>query len=92
MALANYLILACGVIALLYGWVTTRQVLAQDAGNARMQEIAAAVQEGAAAYLNRQYMTIGGVGIGILGLLAFTLGKTGAIGFAIGGGLAGVAG
>ncbi len=92
MALANYLILACGVIALLYGWVTTRQVLAQDAGNARMQEIAAAVQEGAAAYLNRQYMTIGGVGIVILVLLAFTLGKMVAIGFAIGAILSGVAG
>ena len=92
MALANYLILACGVIALLYGWVTTRQVLAQDAGNARMQEIAAAVQEGAAAYLNRQYLTIGGVGVVILVLLAFTLGKTVAIGFAIGAILSGVAG
>ena len=92
MALANYLILACGVIALLYGWVTTRQVLAQDAGNARMQEIAAAVQEGAAAYLNRQYLTIGGVGIVILVLLAFTLGKMVAIGFAIGAILSGVAG
>ena len=92
MALANYLILACGVIALLYGWVTTRQVLAQDAGNARMQEIAAAVQEGAAAYLNRQYLTIGGVGIVILVLLAFALGKAVAIGFAIGAILSGVAG
>ncbi|MBC7634977.1 MAG: sodium-translocating pyrophosphatase [Acetobacteraceae bacterium] len=92
MALANYLILACGVIALLYGLVTTRQVLAQDAGNARMQEIAAAVQEGAAAYLNRQYLTIGGVGIVILVLLAFTLGKAVAIGFAIGAILSGVAG
>ena len=92
MALANYLILACGVIALLYGWVTTRQVLAQDAGNARMQEIAAAVQEGAAAYLNRQYLTIGGVGVVILVLLAFTLGATVAIGFAIGAILSGVAG
>jgi K(+)-stimulated pyrophosphate-energized sodium pump len=92
MALANYLILACGVIALLYGWVTTRQVLAQDAGNARMQEIAAAVQEGAAAYLNRQYLTIGGVGIVILMLLAYTLGAKVAGGFAIGAILSGVAG
>ena len=74
MALANYFILACGVVALLYGWVTTRQVLAADAGNARMQEIAAAVQEGAAASLNRQYMTIGGVGVVILVILALTLG------------------
>ena len=92
MALANYFILACGVVALLYGWVTTRQVLAADAGNARMQEIAAAVQEGAAAYLNRQYMTIGGVGVVILVILALTLGAHVAGGFAIGAILSGVAG
>ena len=92
MALANILIIVCGLIALLYGFITTRQVLAADAGNARMQEIAAAVQEGARAYLNRQYMTIGGVGVVILIVLALTLGSKVAIGFAIGAILSGVAG
>jgi Na+/H+-translocating membrane pyrophosphatase len=52
------IVMACGILALLYGWVTSRQVLAADAGSARMQEISAAVQEGARAYLNRQYTTI----------------------------------
>ena len=92
MALAHFLVIACGVIALLYGVVATRQVLAADAGNARMQEIAAAIQEGARAYLNRQYLTIGGVGVVILIILAITLGKAVAIGFAIGAILSGVAG
>ena len=63
MALATIIVIACGVLALLYGLVASRQVLAADAGNARMQEIGNAIQEGARAYLNRQYMTIGGVGV-----------------------------
>ena len=92
MSLANTLIIVCGLIALLYGLITTRQVLAADAGNARMQEIAAAVQEGARAYLNRQYLTIGGVGVVILIVLAYTLGPKVAVGFAIGAILSGVAG
>ena len=84
MALATIIVIACGVLALLYGLVASRQVLAADAGNARMQEIGNAIQEGARAYLNRQYITIGGVGVVILVLLAATLGMTVAIGFAIG--------
>ncbi len=92
MALATIIVIACGVLALLYGLVASRQVLAADAGNARMQEIGNAIQEGARAYLNRQYMTIGGVGVVILVLLALTLGMTVAIGFAIGAILSGVAG
>ena len=84
MQAAQYLILACGVAALIYGLITSRQVLAQDPGNARMQEIAAAVQEGARAYLNCQYMTIGIVGVVILIILGVILGVHTAIGFVIG--------
>src|ERR1700689_3069618 len=92
MDLAQILILACGVAALIYGLVTARQVLAHDPGSARMQEIAAAVQEGARAYLNRQYMTIGIVGIVILIILGALLGIHTAIGFIIGAVLSGAAG
>jgi K(+)-stimulated pyrophosphate-energized sodium pump len=77
---------------LIYGLITSRQVLAHDPGNARMQEIAAAVQEGARAYLNRQYMTIGIVGIVILIILGALLGIHTAIGFIIGAVLSGAAG
>ncbi len=52
---AYLLVIACGVLALAYGWFTSRQVLTANAGNARMQEISGAVQVGARAYLNRQY-------------------------------------
>jgi len=90
--LANYAILACGAAALVYGAVATRQVLAADAGNARMQEIAAAVQEGARAYLNRQYLTIGAVGLVILVILAALLSIPVAIGFLIGAVLSAAAG
>jgi len=86
------LIVGCGVIALLYGIIAIKSVLAAPAGNERMQEIAAAIQEGASAYLNRQYtaIAIAGVVIGIvLGLL---LGGSVAIGFFIGAILSGVAG
>ena len=58
MTAAYWIVIACGVLALLYGMYAYRQVMAAPAGNARMQEIAAAVQEGAQAYLNRQYTTI----------------------------------
>ncbi|TAD91135.1 MAG: sodium-translocating pyrophosphatase [Alphaproteobacteria bacterium] len=86
------LVLACGALAIAYGAYAGKQVLAQPAGNARMQEIAAAVQEGAQAYLNRQYKTIGIVGVALFVLLALTLGIHVAIGFAIGAVLSGLAG
>ena len=92
MSTGNLAIIAGGLIALLYGAFTTRQVLAADAGNARMQEISAAVQEGARAYLNRQYTTIGIVGVVILVILTALLGLRVGVGFVIGAVLSGVAG
>ncbi len=92
MSAAQLLIIACGLAALVYGLITSRQVLAADAGTARMQEIAAAVQEGARAYLNRQYTTIAIVGIVILVLLLLVLGVNTAIGFAVGAVLSAAAG
>src|SRR3569623_247432 len=86
------LILASGVLALLYGLWTIRSVLSLPAGTARMQEIAAAIQEGARAYLNRQYTTIGMVGVVIFALAFFFLGWQVAVGFLIGAALSGAAG
>ncbi len=90
--LAYLVVIGCGALALYYGWITSRQVLAADAGTARMQEIAAAIQEGAKAYLNRQYMTIGIVGVVILVLLSLLLGIRTGIGFLIGAALSAAAG
>ena len=86
------LIFACGLIALIYGFFTARDVLSASAGTPKMQEIAAAIQEGAQAYLNRQYMTIGMVGVVICIVLGFFLGLHVAIGFVIGAVLSGLAG
>ena len=73
-----------GIVALLYGIYAIRSVLAAGTGNERMQEIASAIQEGARAYLNRQYMTIGIVGVIIFVILLVLLGYKVGIGFAIG--------
>ncbi|KPF92972.1 pyrophosphatase [Rhodopseudomonas sp. AAP120] len=89
---ALWVIVLCGALSIVYAIWATSSVLAADQGNARMQEIAGAVREGAQAYLKRQYMTIGIVGIVIFALLAYFLGILVAIGFAIGAILSGAAG
>jgi len=81
-----------GLLAILYGFVTSRQVLGSPAGNEKMQEIAAAVQEGAQAYLKRQYSTIAVVGIVVALIIVVTLGTVSAVGFVIGAILSGFAG
>ncbi|MCJ2188206.1 sodium-translocating pyrophosphatase [Novosphingobium beihaiensis] len=81
-----------GLLAIVYGFVTSRQVLGSPAGNAKMQEIAGAIQEGAQAYLKRQYSTIAVVGVIVAVIIALTLTWISAIGFVIGAILSGVAG
>lgn len=87
-----YLAIACGLLAVAYGLLTSQQVLRAPAGNEKMQSIAAAIQEGAKAYLGRQYTTIAVVGVIVAVVLFFTLGWLSTLGFVIGAVLSGVAG
>ena len=87
-----YIALGCGVLAVLYGIFTSMQVLKAPAGNEKMQDIAAAIQEGAKAYLGRQYRTIAIVGAIVAVIIFFTLGRASTVCFLIGAILSGVAG
>src|ERR1700729_2021465 len=87
-----WIALACAAVAILYGAFSVSWILAQSPGNERMQEIAAAIQEGARAYLNRQYATIGIVGAVLFVVVGFALNWSTAIGFAIGAILSGATG
>ncbi len=86
------LVVACGVAAVIYGVLAGRSVLAASPGNERMQEIAAAIQEGAKAYLNRQYSTVGAVGVVVAVILFLVLDHYAGIGFIVGAVLSGAAG
>ena len=90
--IALWLSLGASLLAVIYGVITVRWVLARSPGNERMQEIAGAIQEGANAYMNRQYQAIAMVGVVLFVLLGFALGWATAIGFAIGAVFSGLAG
>jgi K(+)-stimulated pyrophosphate-energized sodium pump len=89
---ALWAIIGCGLLSIVYGIWAIQSVMSADAGNAKMQEIAAAIAEGAQAYLKRQYMTIAIVGVVVFVALWFLLGALVAIGFLIGALLSGAAG
>jgi len=89
---ALWLAISAGALAVIYGAISARWIVKQPAGNERMQEIAQAIQEGANAYMNRQYYTIGVVGIVLFALLAYFIDLPTGIGFAIGAIFSGLAG
>ena len=86
------LVIASGLVAILYGYIAGRQILSASPGNSKMQEIATAIQEGAHAYLNRQYKTIAVVGVIILIIIIYALGIWVGVGYFIGAFLSGTAG
>ncbi|MGD8358292.1 MAG: sodium/proton-translocating pyrophosphatase, partial [Lysobacterales bacterium] len=90
--MALWLALGASVVAVIYGLMTTTWVLGKPAGSEKMQSIAAAVQEGAKAYMNRQYSTIAIVGVVLFVVLGLALHWSTAIGFAIGALFSGMAG
>jgi K(+)-stimulated pyrophosphate-energized sodium pump len=90
--MALWLSIGAGVLAVLYGFISTQWIIKQPTGSSRMQEIQAAIQEGASAYMNRQYTTIGAVGVVLFLVLGFALKWPTAIGFAIGAILSALAG
>jgi K(+)-stimulated pyrophosphate-energized sodium pump len=92
MSTGLWLVIGAGMFAILYGVVTIQQVMSLSAGNDRMKEIAAAIQEGASAYLKRQYTTITIAGVIVFAILLYALGLTTALGFAAGAILSGAAG
>ena len=87
-----FVAIACGLVAVLYGLITSQQVLREPAGNARMIEVALAIQEGASAYLRRQYMTITIVGVIVAVLVYVFLGDLAAVAFIVGAVLSGATG
>ncbi len=86
------LVIGCGVISILYGFIASKQILSASPGNAKMQEIAAAIQIGAKAYLDRQYKTIAIVGFVVLILIYFLFSTWVSLGYLIGATLSGIAG
>jgi len=87
-----YAAMICGLIAVVYGIITSRQILAASPGNEKMQDIASAIAEGAKAYLGRQYRTIAIVGVGVAIIVFLFLGPISAVAFAVGAILSGVTG
>src|SRR3954471_8110359 len=87
-----YVAIGAGLLAVLYGAVQTASLMRASPGNAKMQEIAAAIQEGAQAYLRRQYLTIAVVGVVILIAVYLLIGQWAALGFLVGAVLSGAAG